>query len=32
LKTESTTPQDGETVTTQEILDALKDITDDYKG
>ena len=30
LKTESTTPQDGETVTTQEILDALKDITDDY--
>ncbi len=32
LKTESTTPQDGETVTSQEILDALKDITDDYKG
>jgi len=33
LKTESTTPQDGEIgTTTQEILDALKDITDDYKG
>ena len=32
LKTEST-PQDGEIgTTTQEILDALKDITEDYKG